>query len=128
MKRISELWGKRFHRGYILWVPRLTDALRFSDYVEYNGAMVTTKDLRRVLASIGTQDLLIRSNGGLEITPVERLTRENPDGNPPRIFAHRLAKNADNFYIKPKKKIDGVGVIMKIKIRPYGRNNKRKRG
>ncbi len=85
---------------------------------------VTTKDLRRVIAGVNTEDLLLRSNGGLEIEAIERYTRVNPDDPRIRQFAHRLAKNNETHYIKPRKKTDGVGVILKIKIRPYGRKKR----
>jgi hypothetical protein len=124
VKRVSQLWGKRFHKGFILWKPRLQEALRFSDYVEFGKAIVTTKDLRQVLTEVTTEDLLLRSNGGLEIEAVERYTRVNPDDPRIRQFAHRLGKNSVTHYIKNREKTDGVGVILKIKIRPYG-NKKR---
>lgn len=124
MKRVSELWGKRFNRGYILWLPRLQEALRLSDYVEYGGVTVSTKDLRRVIAGLNTEDLLLRSNGGLEIEAIERYTLVNPNDQRIRRFAHRLAKNSETHYIRNHKKADILGVILKIKIRPYGRKKR----
>jgi hypothetical protein len=124
VKRVTELWGKRFNGGYVLWTPRLKEALRFSDYVEYRGVTVTTKDLRWIIVGINTEDLLLRSNGGLEVVAIERYTRVNPDDPRTRIFAHRLAKNNHTYYLKNHKKTGGMDVILKIKIRPYGREKR----
>ena len=123
MKRVSRLWGKPFHRGYILWMPPLTQALLFSEYVEYGKAIVSTKDLRQVLKSVGTQDVLLRVNGGLQVQAVERYTVPNPDYPGTRMVAHRLSRNNVTHYIKGRRELNGVGVILKIKIRPYGRKN-----
>jgi hypothetical protein len=121
LKRVEALWGKPYRRGYILWLPPLSRTLIMSDYVEYGKVVVSTKDFRQAIASIGTQDILIRVNGGLELQPVERYFVPNPK-YPGRVCAHRLARNSIPYYVKPtRQKLDGVGVILQIKIRQYCR-------
>jgi len=55
VKRITHLWGKRYRRKWILWKPRLVEALRFSDYVEFGGVTVSTKDMRNAIDAIPTR-------------------------------------------------------------------------
>ncbi len=62
--------GKRFHRSWILWRPRLVEALRFSDNVEFGKVTVTTRDFREALKDIGTEDIAVRCNGGLLLEAV----------------------------------------------------------
>lgn len=124
MKRVSHLWGKRYRRKWILWKPRLVEALRFSDYVEFGGVTVSTKDMRSAIDAIPTQDILVGANGGLQLEEIQRYFKANPEHPGTRVCAHRLANKGLYCKVKPRKKVDGVGVILKIKIRPYGRKRR----
>lgn len=124
MKRVEALWGKPFHRGNILWMPRLNPVLPRTDYVEFGKATVLTKDFRRVLNLVKTEDVLIRVNGGIEIQGVERYYVPNPECPGTRMCAHRLAKNSRPFYVKSQRNPSSKKTTVKIKIRQYCRKRR----
>jgi hypothetical protein len=122
VKRISELWGKSYKRGYIIWKPQLRDALRLSDFVEYKGMVLSTKALRDALDVIPSQDVLVSVNGGLQLDEIRRYFVPNPAHPGTRHCKHRMVKYGDCFIIKANGKTEGVGVILKLKVKQYAKN------
>lgn len=122
MKRISELWGKSYKRGHIIWKPQLTAALRLSDFVEYRGMVLSTKVLRNALDTIPSQDVLVRVNGGLQLDEIRRYHVPNPAHPGTRHCKHRMVKDGVDYTVKANGKPEGVGVILKLKMKVYSKN------
>lgn len=123
MKRVSRVWGKRLHGGWVIWKPSLLNELRFSDYVQFGDVTVSSKELKEVLRNgIETQDCLLRINGGLQVEEVRRYLRTNPFDPRLKQTAHRLSGKDAVHLLKPLKvkEPDGVGVIVVIKPKKYG--------
>jgi hypothetical protein len=122
MKRIDRVWAKRYHGGYILWVPRLLEKLTNTPFIEFRGVTVATKDLRDAIKNgIRTEDCLFRVNGGLQIEEIQRYAKPNPDIPGTRVVAHRRSCRDYIHKIKSRKvKKHNGQLILALKPRIYG--------
>ena len=129
MKRIEKVWAKRYHRGYIIWVPRLLENLTGTTFVQFKGVTVTTKDLRDVLkSSVRTEDCLFRVNGGLQVEEIRRYAMANPDVPGTRVIAHRMVSNAYIHKIESRNvEKHNSRLILVLKPRIYGGKEVRQR-
>ena len=126
MKRTERVWAKRFHGGYIIWVPRLVEKLSNTNFIEFRGITVATKDLRDVLKNgIHTEDCLFRVNGSLQVEEIQRYVMPNPDAPGTRKLAHRRTPRAHIHKMESWKMQNYNGqIILVLKPRIYGRKKK----
>jgi hypothetical protein len=121
MKRIDRVLAKRYHGGYILWVPRLLEKLTNTQFIEFRGVTVATKDLRDAIKNgIRTEDCLFRVNGGLRVEKIRRYTKPNVKLGTSNVAHWQLLK--DYIHKLKKQKLENHKGLLVLVLKPkiYG--------
>lgn len=80
MKRnVQRPWGRKRNGGWIILQEDLVKALKDGDAIQVGEVTVGAKQLRQVISLVPCEDVLIRSNGSLEIETIERVIVRKPD-------------------------------------------------
>ena len=93
---IGRPWGRRHRGGWIIQPESLLQCLREGDAVEFGKIQVGTKNLFQLvrLMDFPDQELLINTNGKLEVQNIARYTVEK---NGQRRTEFRLPRNRHYF-------------------------------
>jgi len=76
-------WGRRLKGGWVIQPDELLKALKDGDVAEFNKLRVGAKQLAELvrLMRFPDQELLIRSNGLLEVENIARILKESEEGH-----------------------------------------------
>ena len=104
VKRIVERpWGRRLKGGWVIQPDELLKALKGGDVAEFGKLHVGAKQSGKLIALMcfPDQELLIRSNGLLEVENIRRILKESKEGHrrtefrkPKRSHSFRVDNNA----------------------------------
>jgi len=94
MKRtVQRPWGRKHRQGWVILKEALQKALKDGDAVQMGEVTVGAKQLRQLVNLIPCDDVLIRSNGKLEVETIERVSGKVKDG----IYKTSFRKPAHNW-------------------------------
>ena len=79
MKRIVQRpWGRRHRQGWIILKDELAKALKDGDAIQVGEVTVGARQLRQLVNLVPCRDVLIRSNGKLEVETIQRVIVRKP--------------------------------------------------
>lgn len=118
MKRIVEHpYGKKVRGGgHVYLIENLLKSVKKAEAVEVGKITVGTRNLAKLLNLIPTQDVLVRSNGGLELEAVIRHYEKAKDGKP-AIIRFRKPKRETFMHLVDRAWLNGEPQTVVV-IRP----------
>jgi len=116
-------WGRRLMGGWIIRPESLLEALKGGDVAEFGKLQVGAKQLSKLIAlmQFPDQELLVRSNGNLEVENVSRVYLERGVGY--CRTAYRKARLSHSFRVSDQAWISETAkpaVTLIIKPKKYG--------
>lgn len=96
MKRnLQRPWGCRHRQGWIILSEELAKALKDRDAVQVGEITIGAKKLYQLIKLLPSPDILIRSNGTLEVETISRVFARGRDGE--RRCSFRKPKHGWNY-------------------------------
>ena len=84
---VQRPWGRRHSQGWVINKADLIEALKKGKALRLDGITVGAEQLRRLINLLPGQDILLRSNGRLEIETVAMTFRKVGDSR--RAYFHK---------------------------------------
>ena len=119
-RKLQRPWGTRRNGGWVIQVEELIKNLKDGDVAEFGKLQVGARQLRQLIGFLRFPDeeLLIKSNGQLEVQNIKRIFVKNPDGT--RRCNFRKPKLAHSFRLEPNAWVpDKAKVVLVIKPRKF---------
>lgn len=110
MKRIVQRpWGRRHRQGWVVDKAALIEVLKKGKVLQFGGITVGVDQLRRLINLLPGQDILLRSNGRLEVETVARTFRKVGDSRrcyfrKPKHY-HQFLAILDGAWVSPAMKL-----------------------